>query len=80
MTDTPNMEEAFDLGTELMKIVEPHDPAVAIMALSGALIRVVRSVYPQDRCIQAFRDLCAMMIQHYERVYGPRPGTDGGLQ
>jgi hypothetical protein len=33
MTDTPNMQEAFDLGMELMKFAEPHGPAVAIIFL-----------------------------------------------
>jgi hypothetical protein len=79
MTDTPNMQEAFDLGMELIKIVEPHGPAVAIMALSAALTGIVRSVYPEDRGA-ALRDLCANMIEQYENVYAPRPGSDGGLQ
>jgi hypothetical protein len=74
--ETLNMQEAFDLGMELIKIVEPHGPAVAITALSAALVGVARSVHPEDRG-QRFRDLCAMMIEHYENVYAPRPG---GLQ
>jgi hypothetical protein len=48
-----------------------------------ALTHVVRSVYPRDRRAQAFRDLCAMMIENYDKVYAPRPEfspADGGLQ
>ncbi len=77
MNDTPNMQEAFNLGMELMKIAEPHVSAVAIIALSGALAQIVRSVYPQDRRAQAFRRLCTMMIDNYENGYARRlPAED----
>ena len=52
-----------------MKIVEPHGPAVAIIALSAALTQIVRSVYPEDRRAEAFRNLCARMIENYDKVY-----------
>jgi hypothetical protein len=60
---------------ELMKIAEPHGPAIAIMALSGALTHVVRSAYPQERRAQAFRDLCAKMIENYDKVSAGCPGS-----